>query len=101
MLTAYMNNIFSQLYNVSFQKYSELPTTVLPLLFTQPSYFLDLFMDQPPYKEFSKDLISMSQTELFHADRQTNIITAVSTHVIDKMCLWTHVDSPTHLRDTL
>jgi len=41
-------------------------------------------MDQPPYEEVSKDFISIHQTGLFHGDRQTNIITAVSTHNIDK-----------------
>jgi len=79
----------SQLYNVSLKKHCDHPTAVLPLIFIQPSYLLlsDLFMDQLPHKEFSKHLVSMLETELFHADRKTNIITAVSSHDIDNMCL--------------
>ena len=40
MLTAYMQNIVSQLYNVEFQNLSEHSTAVLPLHFIQLSYLL-------------------------------------------------------------
>jgi hypothetical protein len=85
MLTAYMTNIVSQLHNASFQYHSAHSTAVLPLIFNQPSYLLLPALIYEP-----TSLLRGFQRRHFHSsDRdvlreQTNIITAVSTHNIDK-----------------
>ena len=86
IVTAYMKNIVSQVHKVSFQNHSEHSTAMLPLIFNQPSYVLlpALIYGPTSLLRGLQRLYFLSPDSVVLLGQTLNMITAVSTHNIDK-----------------